>query len=219
MSLMMDAAAKARTDAATSRPIRVIDLADRPEYRALWTAPGATSFAPQGLPAGGWASTLGFWLAPLPEGAPPPTEGLLITFPGPSQAPSPPKTRAPGRRPTLTVRLKPTHTGDGVRILPRRRYDRDGASGRGLDIDVHRPAAGAADQAQVAIRSEHSLRHWRTLDDQDVVAVQQIDHLARAAHVLLDPELGRRGREPGRLVDHVGKHYLVSGFERVERMA
>jgi hypothetical protein len=112
-------ASKAAAVVALPRPIQAIDLVGRPEHRALWRSAGAATLPAPGLPGGGQASPLGYWLAGLPEGASPSPGAPVISFRSPTEPPAPPADSGPGpgRRPPLTVRVKPTHTGDGDLIL------------------------------------------------------------------------------------------------------
>jgi hypothetical protein len=107
--------------ASTARTILALDLTGRPEHRALWrsrhaAASGLGSAA--GLPNGGHASPMGFWLATATEAsaAPPEARRIVVRPPGhaldphgePSRTPS-----RPARRPTQTIRVKALNPADG----------------------------------------------------------------------------------------------------------
>ena len=109
--------AKAAGPGVGLRPLQVLDLAGRPDQRSLWRFGGPAEAPPADLPRAGWASPLGFWLTPVEERSPRAPGGRLIAFHPPTSPPSPPPAQGVGRRPTLTARLKATHTGDGDLIL------------------------------------------------------------------------------------------------------
>jgi hypothetical protein len=81
--------------------------------------------------------------------------------------------------------------GDRLRVLPRRGHDREPALGRSVDVDVDRPAARTADEAERP-RREHLVRHGRRVNHEHLGAVDRLDELVRAAHVLAD-RVRRRG--------------------------
>lgn len=117
MSMLATGSGKAAGPLSTQRPIRAIDLTARKEHRALWRSAAGIAVPPAELPGGGTPSSQGYWLAPLAEGTSAPPGAPSIRFFPYSTTPAPPPSSAPRRRPPLTVRVKPTHTGDGELIL------------------------------------------------------------------------------------------------------
>jgi hypothetical protein len=101
--------------------LQVIDLTVRPEHRGLWRSRPAAGGEPAGLPSGGFASPLGFWLAPTPDLATTPAGTRTIRFrsPAATEGTPPPPPAPPGwrGRPPRVVRVKPAHTGDGDLFL------------------------------------------------------------------------------------------------------
>jgi hypothetical protein len=109
----------------TMRAIQAIDLVAQPDHRAVWRSRGAAlagASSSAGLPQGGHASPMGFWLADAPDRASLPADALWITLraPGEPSSGSPEGAGAPsthGARPTQTVRVKGLNSGDGDLIL------------------------------------------------------------------------------------------------------
>jgi len=164
---------------ALAHVIQAIDLTTRPEYRSLWRARNAASSgtgSATGLPHGGHASPMGFWLAGGADPSAAPADGLRITVRAPSDAPasapepSATQTFGTGSRPPQTVRLKAVNSGEGDLFL------------------TVSPAA-----AQV-VASEAA---WRTHAESVLLAVcqywrfcavdVQIDRLTELAHGDIDP--------------------------------
>lgn len=117
MSVLTNGYTKIAALVTTQRPICATDISGQPAQRGLWRSVGAGSLPPPELPCGGAPSPLGFWLSPLPEGSSAPAGAKVVRFFPPTVSPAPPPSDGPRRRPALTVRVKPTHTGDGDLML------------------------------------------------------------------------------------------------------
>src|SRR5262249_6317545 len=131
--MKLHAAPDARGDPADlyeRKTLRAIDLWPDPAHRPLWKAdlnspPDPAVSEPAGLPGGGYASPMGFWLAPPALPSPLSPGGLTITFvaQGEGSAPPPSAFARPAHghhacpRPAQTVRVKPPSAGDGDVLL------------------------------------------------------------------------------------------------------
>jgi len=109
-----------------ARTITAIDITANPQLRGLWF-PGHGSAAEltarAGLPAGGYASPLGYWLVAHDGVGPASSDGmrLVVTAPGgepPGPAAKPVESCQPGRRyRTQTVKIKAAGPDDGDLVL------------------------------------------------------------------------------------------------------
>ncbi|HEV3167584.1 MAG TPA: hypothetical protein VGZ22_26505 [Isosphaeraceae bacterium] len=111
------------TGSITMQAIQALDLTGHPEHRALWRSRGAAAagaLSAAGLPNGGHASPMGFWLASTTDAGSLPPDSLRLTLrtPGeaaPDQSSLPPSRR--GERASQTVRVKGLTSADGDLIL------------------------------------------------------------------------------------------------------
>lgn len=115
-----------KTGGPSMQAIQVLDLAAVPERRGLWRARNASTSAPQrvpGLPEGGQASSMGYWLAGVADTSALTPGALRLTFRAPGEAPSNGtdpsigELAVPGGRPPQAVRLKALNAGDGDLFL------------------------------------------------------------------------------------------------------
>lgn len=112
------------TGSGSMKMIQALDLSGAPEHRALWRAreqgpPGA--FSPvAGLPSGGQASPMGYWLsAAEPAAGPDQPLRLTVRAQGEPAAQAHATEAAPrrARRPAQTVRIKQVNPGEGDLFL------------------------------------------------------------------------------------------------------
>lgn len=119
-------AASNGTGSGSMKMIQALDLTGAAEHRALWRArdqgPPGASPPVLGLPSGGQASPMGFWLSAA-EPVSGPAEALRLTVRPPGDAGTPEAeagasaTHRRGRRPAQTVRIKGVNPGEGDLFL------------------------------------------------------------------------------------------------------
>jgi hypothetical protein len=104
--------------------IQAIDLTGQPEHRTLWRSRASASLTARsvaGLPEGGKASPMGYWLAGTAEPAAVGPDDLRIVFrtaaDGQPTSTDTAGLAKPGGRPVQTVRVKAVNTGDGDLFL------------------------------------------------------------------------------------------------------